>query len=314
VRRLALLLLIAACVQPNAVTLRELEDRSRAAPRPDLEAVVDHAGPVPIVGRGYPTTLPMVECRVPAAKGRINDVEMPFILDTGASHVALSGPAARAAALYVPERDPVQMVSPGYAMSHRICVFESLKLGPTLLAPGTATVSMGETAGRSWAGLDTPAYAIVGGTVLSHFRITFDFARRQVRLVPHGRPASALALWIPVAINGRRYHMLVDSGATRPILEPWAAVELGLLSEDQARRHQVKAPEESESRYSRFTLDSLTVAGRTFRHVSAAAVRTFGDQPIDGKKAGGLLGLVGFGRLVWTIDYGTRELEIEDGP
>ena len=179
-RRLALLLLIAACVQSNAVTLRELEERSRAAPRPELDEVVDRAGPVPIVGRGYPATLPMVECRVPAVRGRINDVEMPCILDTGASHVALSGPAARAAALYVPERQPVRMVSPGYAMTHRLCVFESLKLGPTLLAPGAATVSMGETAGRTWMGLNTPAYAIVGGTVLCHYRISFDFARRQV--------------------------------------------------------------------------------------------------------------------------------------
>jgi len=312
VRRLALLLLIAACVHSNAATLRELEDRSRARPRPELDQVVDRAGPVPFVGRGYAATLPMVPCRVPAVRGRINDVEMPFILDTGASHVALSGPAARATDLYVPERDPVQMLSPGYAMPHRICVFESLKLGPSLLAPGTATVSVGETAGRSWAGLNTPTFAIVGGTVLSHFRITFDFRRRQVRLAPHGRQAPPLALWVPVKINGRRYHMLVDSGATRPILEPWVAVELGLLSADEARRHQVKAPAESDTRYSRFTLDSITIAGRTFRDVRGASVLTFGDQPIHGKKAGGLLGLVGFGRLVWTIDYGLRELEIED--
>ena len=313
-RRIALLLLISACVQSNAVTLHELEQRSRASPRPDLDAVIDRAGPVPFIGRGYAATLPMVKCRVPAVKGRINDVEMPFILDTGASHVALSGPAARATNLYVPERQPVQMLSPGYAMAHRLCVFESLKLGPTLLAPGAATVSVGETAGSSWAGLDTPTYAIIGGTVLSRFRVTFDFRLRQVRLVPHGRPASPLALWVPVDINGRRYHMLLDSGATRPILEPWAAAELGLLSADQARRHRVKAPSESKTTYSRFTLDSVTVAGHTFRDVRGAAVLTFGDQPIEGRKAGGLLGLVGFGRLVWTIDYGTRELEIEDDP
>lgn len=313
-KRLALVLLVAACVQPNAVTLRELEERSRAAPRPDLDRVVDRAGPVPLVGRGYPATLPMVQCRVPAVKGRVNDVEMPFILDTGASHVALSGPAARATNLYVPDHQPVQMMSPGYAQSHRLCVFESLKLGPSLLAPGAATVSVGETAGLSWAGLDTPRYAIVGGTVLSHFRITFDFEKRQVRLVPHGREASPITLWVPVEINGRRFRMLVDSGATRPILEPWAAVELGLLSDDEARRHQVKATAETESRFSRLTLDSVRVAGRTFRNVRGASILTFGDQPIEGEKAGGLLGLVGFGRLVWTIDYGTRELEIEDGP
>ncbi|MHC4817162.1 MAG: hypothetical protein ACYTF8_03745, partial [Planctomycetota bacterium] len=81
----------------------------------------------------------------------------------------------------------------------------------------------------------------------------------------------------------------------------------------QARRHQAKASAESATTYSRLTLDSVTVAGRTFRDVRGAAVLTFGDQPIHGKKAGGLLGLVGFGRLVWTIDYGTKELEIEDG-
>jgi hypothetical protein len=313
VRRLALLFLIAACVQPNAVTLRELEERSRARPRPDLDRVADHAGAVPIDGRGYPATLPLLPCRVPAVEGRVNDVEMPLILDTGASHVALTGPAARAAALYVPERDPVQMVSPGYATEHRLCVFESLRLGPTLLGPGAATVSTGESAGRTWIGLNTPSFAIVGGTILSHFRITFDFHQKQVRLAPHGKAATPLALWVPVEIHGRRYHLLVDSGATRPILEPWVAVELGLLTEDEARRHQVKAARETDANYTRLTLESITVAGRTFRNVRAASVLTFGDQPIEGEKAGGLLGLVGFGRLVWTIDYGTREIEIEDG-
>ncbi|MHC4548060.1 MAG: aspartyl protease family protein [Planctomycetota bacterium] len=313
-KRLALVVLLAACAQSNASAVRELERRARAHPRPELDAVIDRPGPVPILGHARGATLPLVRGRVPAVAGRVNGVEMPFILDTGASHVALSAPAAREAEIYVSPREPVNMVSPGYAVSHRLCVFESLALGDLRFGPGVATLALGDTPGLRWAGLGSKAFAIVGGTVLSRFRVTLDFRRREVRLMPHGQRRPAAALWTAVKFNGQPYWVLVDSGATRPILEPWAALELGLISKPRHRRHLVKGSSEAEAFYSQFTLDSVEVAGRTFRNVKAAAVHTFGTGPVSGARTpAGLLGLQGFGKLVWTIDYGTRRITVEDG-
>jgi hypothetical protein len=106
--------------------------------------------------------------------------------------------------------------------------------------------------------------------------------------------------------------LMVDSGATAVFLEPWAALELDLISPERAKRHETRAKEASDALHSRFTLDSVAVTGRVFRDVDAAAVNTFGERRApDGVRPGGLLGLKRFGDLVWTLDYGTRTLRLE---
>ena len=312
--RLFWLALLAGCTL-GAPTIQDLEERARADPKPNLEAALDRSnGPTPPAGPLRAVTLPMVRGKVPTVRGRINGVEMPLIVDTGASHVALSGDAARESEVYLAPREPVTIVSPGYSTPHKLCVFESLDLGGNRFGHGVATISTGVAAGRRWANLGTGTFGIVGASILSHFKATFDFRRREVRLAPHGKPGFIHPLWAEVEVNGKPLRLLVDSGATRPILEPWAALELGLISADRARRHATKAPKESGTLYSRFTLETLSVAGRTFKNVSSAAVQTFGSRPLkDGARAGGLLGLKSLGKLVWTIDYGTRRITVEDG-
>ena len=106
--------------------------------------------------------------------------------------------------------------------------------------------------------------------------------------------------------------LMVDSGATAVFLEPWAALELDLISTERAKRHETRARAAADALHSRFTLDRVAVAGRAFRDVDAAAVNTFGTLASgQGFRPGGLLGLKGFGDLVWTLDYGTRTLRLE---
>jgi len=298
---------LAACAYSNHAILAGLEARE---PVPTLDGAIERAGAAPAAGLLREATLPMVKGKVPAVKGRINGVEMPLVLDTGTSAVTVTAEAARDARLYLPRRHPVTSVSPGYVATIRECAFESLELGPNRFGAGVATVPLDERPGR-WMDLGTERYAIVGCSVLSHFAVTFDFARKEVRLRPTSRPAYANTLFTSIGVNGKPFLLMVDSGATAVFLEPWAALELGLISPERAKRHEAKAGDASGALFSRFTLDSVAVPGHVFRDVEGAAVNTFGGETQEGLRPAGLLGLKGFGDLVWTLDYGTRKLRLE---
>jgi len=298
---------LAACAYSNHAILAGLEARE---PVPTLDVAIERGGAAPAAGLLREATLPMVKGKVPAVKGRINGVEMPLVLDTGTSAVTVTAEAARDARLYLPRRHPVTSVSPGYVATIRECAFESLELGPNRFGAGVATVPLDERPGR-WMDLGTERYAIVGCSVLSHFAVTFDFARKEVRLRPTGRPAYANTLFTSIGVNGKPFLLMVDSGATAVFLEPWAALELGLISPERAKRHEAKAAHGSGALFSRFTLDSVAVPGHVFRDVEGAAVNTFGGETQEGLRPAGLLGLKGFGDLVWTLDYGTRKLRLE---
>ncbi len=94
--------------------------------------------------------------------------------------------------------------------------------------------------------------------------------------------------------NGTPYSFLVDSGANHLALEPWVTRELGLKGR-------------------RVLLETVEVAGRTFKNTRARVLATFGNvKDKDGKRPAGLLGLAGFGDLVWTLDYGRKHLTVEE--
>ncbi len=306
-KRAWFVLLVAGCAYSNDAILLDLEAREAV---PALDVAIERGGATPTAGLLREATLPMVEGKVPAVRGRINGVEMPLVLDTGTSAVTVTAEAARDARLYLPRRGPVAATSPGYVSVSRECAFESLELGPNRFGAGVATVPLNERPGR-WMDLGTESYAIVGCSVLSHFAVTFDFARKEVRLRPTGRPAYANTLFTSIGVNGKPLMLMVDSGATAVFLEPWAALELGLVSPERAKRHETKAGDASGALFSRFTLDSVAVPGRVFRDVDGAAVSTFGGETQDGLRPAGLLGLKGFGDLVWTLDYGTKRLRLE---
>ncbi len=224
---------------------------------------------------------------------------MKLILDTGASLVSLSGPAAERTGLYLPPRPEARALSPGFDARYRLGVFDRLRLGPALFLRGIASVPLRESVGGT--------YAIVGCSVLARYRITFDFKRRRVRFEPaqrHGEIFSAA-----VGIGGRKYRLLVDSGATRVFLEPWAALELGLIDETEAARHDKKTESFRSGRITRIRLEDVTVAGRRFRDVPGGVVHTFGKGP--GRPAG-LLGFWAFGELAWTLDFLAKTIRVKE--
>jgi hypothetical protein len=307
VKRAVLFLVLAACARSNQGLLDELERRARAEPDPEALALLDgKEHRVPLVREPRTISLPLGSGSMPTVTGRVNGVEIPLVLDTGSSIPMLSGPAARAARLYVPPADPVRMMSPGFDARYRLGVFDTLSLGELEFGQGVASVPLRE------ASSSRGAYGIVGCSVLGHFRVTFDFKARRVHLEPHRRPSTHRPLFTDVRIGGRSFLMLIDSGATRVFLEPWAARELGLISEADASRHAQKSESfRGGRRRATLRLETLEVGGRTFRDVRAGVVHTFGEERSDrGVRPGGLLGLAGLGEHSWTLDFAAKTLTV----
>ncbi|NUN52619.1 MAG: membrane protein insertase YidC [Planctomycetaceae bacterium] len=97
-----------------------------------------------------------------------------------------------------------------------------------------------DQAPHRWMGLGTDSFAVVGCSVLSHFAVTFDFRKREVRLRPTGKPGYTENLMTTVRVNGKPLWLMVDSGATKVFLEPWAALDLDLITEARAKRHDAR--------------------------------------------------------------------------
>jgi len=303
-------LLLAGCAYSNAEVIADLEAHARAAPSSSLQQAIDRDESPPLKGPGARATLPMLDAKVPAVMGRINGVDMPLVLDTGTSVVVLPAETAREVGLYVPPGAPEPVAGPGHTGADRLAAYSTIELGPNRLGAGVALVPVDDRPGR-WMGLGTDRYAIVGCSVLSHFRVTFDFRKAEVRLEPTGRAGYSRPLFTEVQVNGKSLMLLVDSGATRIFLEPWAAVDLDLITPGRAKRHEERGRTLSDALFTGVTLDRVEVAGRTYTDLGAAVVDTFGGRMRDGVRPGGLLGLRGLGDLVWTLDYGTRTLRLE---
>lgn len=295
-----LVLLAAACARSNESLVAELERRARAHPDTAADALLDEdRRSVRLETPAREFELALLDARLPAVLGRINGIPMKLILDTGASLVSLSGPAAERTGLYLPPRPEARALSPGFDARYRLGVFHRLRLGPALFLRGIASVPLRESVGGT--------YAIVGCSVLAHYRITFDFRRRRVRFTPareHGEPFFAAVL-----IGKRKYWLLVDSGATRVLLEPWAALELGLIDRTEAARHDAKSESFRSGRSTRIRLPEVTVAGKTFRDVPGGVVHTF---PTGEGRPAGLLGLQAFGELAWTLDFTAKTIRLEE--
>jgi hypothetical protein len=288
----------------------ELERLAVRSPDREADALLLGRWPfVPLRGEVRAAALPLENGRLPTVRGRVDGVDLSLILDTGSDGILLSGSAARKAKLYLPPGEEAQAISPGFDARYRRGVFGELQLGPLHFGRGVASVPMKES--RAFG--PASAYGIVGCAVLGRFRVTFDFKRREVRLEEHGGESARGVLLTNVVLSGRSYWLLVDSGAARLFLEPWAALELELISERDARRHEGKEAALGRSRVTRVVLPTVEVAGRTFTDVRAGVVNTFGGAGgEEGIRPAGLLGLAGFGELVWTVDFGARLIYIEE--
>jgi len=310
----ALALALASCVADNRALLAELEASARAAPRPELDAVTgDVAKAVDGIGRPHPATLRMLPGELPAVSGLVNGRPLPLLLDTGATLVTLSAHGAQEVGLYLPPGAAARVAAPGNRTRHRIGAFETLELGGLRFGPGAATIPESAAYRFRPAGGGSRAYGIVGLTVLGRFRLRFDFARREVRLDPSPGVGAAGSLWVPVEVSGRRYWLLVDSGAERVVLEPWVALELGLIEAREAKELSQPGEGFGRARRNGVRLPGLRVASRDFGPCRVWIVHTFGeDYPKGDFRPGGLLGLAGFGKLVWTVDFAARRLRVED--
>jgi len=308
-------LLLAACASTdNRELLDELQQAALAAPDAELDACVASPGPYRLVGEApQPVTLSMVAGKVPVVEGAINGVTMPFLLDTGTTHIVLSATAARDSNLYLPPGLTVDLIAPGYRSRYRVGAPKSLALAGSSLAGGVVAVPERRSDLARRLGVRGANHATVGSAVLSNFRVTFDFGKREVKLDPHGQQPFAGVLWVAVEVNGERCLMLVDSGANGVFLEPAFARKLGLIDEDEQERHAVKADHAGGARMTPVRIDRLRCGSHTFENLKANVVLV-GDEgePPGALPRGGLLGLAGLGPHRWTVDYGERRLILNE--
>ncbi|MEM8885331.1 MAG: pepsin/retropepsin-like aspartic protease family protein [Planctomycetota bacterium] len=304
--RLLLFALLAACTAPdNRAILDDLEEQSRDESKPALLAQIVDPQAYFIRGPARTILLPMEKATVPVVRVRINGVEMPGILDTGTTHIVLSGPAARACKLYMPESMPMEIVTPGYATRFFTGAPESVEIGGMKLEGGIALVPEKESGLARRLGVPNAVHATIGTAVLSNYNVVFDFQRRLVELQPHGKKAFAGVMWTRVRVNDKERLLLIDSGANGLFLEPDFAHELGLVSQERANQLRGKARSASEARMERVRVDELGFGPRVFRNVRAHVVSIMGDP-----ERGGLLGLPGLGPHRWLVHYETRQFAL----
>jgi len=311
----ALAILLAACSSTdNRPILDELQRAATASPHPELDACVRSPGPFrPIEGRARGATLAMGACKIPVVTGSINGVEMPFLLDTGTTHVVLSAAGARESRLYLPPGLTVELVAPGYRTRYRVGAPSTLTLGESTLAGGVVAVPEQRSNMARRLGVRKAGHATIGSSVLSNFRVTLDFGTREVRLDPHGGEPFAGVLWTEVEVNGTRCLMLVDSGANGLFLEPAFARTLGLIDADEEQRHTVKATTAGDARFTAVDVERLVVGPHEFTGLRAHVVRVAEEGNAPGRlPRGGLLGLPGLGRHRWIVDYGKRRLILDE--
>jgi len=307
-RAAALALLLAACTSPdNRPLLDELEQAAARAPDAELDTRIKNALPYQPTVAGTRVVLPMLPGKVPIVQGSINGVDMPFLLDTGTSHVVVSGAAARKCELYLPPGKTVALVTPGYDARFRVGAPRTLSIGGTTLAGGIAAVPELESQLPQRLGVRSARHATVGAAVLSNYRVTFDFGDREVTLDPHEGEAFASVLWSEVEINGEKCMMLIDTGANGVFIEPSFARRLGLIDADEEERHQEKAASAGRARFTAVKVDSLKIGPHSFGGVRAHVVNLD-----DGTNSGsGMLGIAALGPHRWVVDYGRQRLVLE---
>jgi len=312
----ALAIVLAACSSTdNRPLLDELQREATATPNAALDACVKSPGPYRLAaGSPRSTTLPMAAGKVPIIEGSINGVAMPFLIDTGTTHVVLSAAGAQASGLYLPQGLTVQLVAPGYRTRYRVGAPAQLAIGDHVLKGGVTAVPETRSDVPRRLGVKSASNATIGGSVLSNFRVTLDFKTREVVLEPHGREPFAGVLWTEVKVNGRRCLMLVDTGANGIFLEPGFARSLGLIDEDEVQSHATKADAPAKARLTSVRIDSLTFDRQVFKDLRATVVRVAEDEgdSVGALPRGGLLGLAGLGRHRWIIDYGERRLILDE--
>jgi predicted aspartyl protease len=314
-RALPALLLFAACVdvRSDKDSIREMQAEAARNPQPALFDVARRIKePLDLPGERPAFTLQMQSNRLPSVRGRLNGVGARFLVDTGASHVTLSAPLAKKARTYVPLSEPASAVAPGHKTRIYPAAAKGLELGPIRVPVFQAVVREEQVYTQSLFSSRALYDGVLGAALLSLYRVVFDFKEREIRFEPHDGPGRTDVLFVPVLINGREYHLLVDSGAAGLYIEPWVAQELDLLDDDEAQELRKDADSLTKVRLTRVRVNRLEVDERAFLDIGATVIRTFGAiETKTGRKPAGLLGIAGFGELVWTVAYDRMALKVE---
>ena len=106
------LLLLSCTTSDNSAVITELEQRAEANRDAELERRVRGPQPYRPTDTAKRAVLKMTSAKVPVVEGAINGVAMPLLLDTGTTHVVVSGAAARACELYLPPGHAVSLLTP----------------------------------------------------------------------------------------------------------------------------------------------------------------------------------------------------------
>jgi len=307
-KRAILLLCLTACAAPdNTALIEELEAAASAKPRPELRARTLNPSAYRPIGPLRGATLLMIEGKVPIVLARINGVQMPCILDTGTTHIVMSGAAARACNLYLPAAPSMELLTPGYSARFRMGAPESVEFAGNRFSGGVALVAERGSDIARRLGIKGAVHATIGTAILSNFLVTFDFKARKIELVPSSAEPFAGVMWTEVRINGITKFMLIDSGANGIFLEPAFAFELGLISARQQKRLDTKGATYLQAHFGAVELDTVAFGPLVFTNVFAHVVKM-----TDDESRGGLLGIAGLGKHRWTLDYARRRLLLSE--
>jgi len=315
--RLLLLLLIAACssVRDHNSMIEEMRAESQANPQARLDRVISRIRePLDLPADRGAFTLPFDLAPVPTVRGTLNGVEARFAVDTGASSITIFAPLARKAGVYVaPNVEPGVAVSPGHRRRVYVGAARKLELGPLRVRSFPVLIAAEQQMRGGF--LSDPYYdGIIGGALLTQYNVEFDLKKEELRFTPHNRRGQASVIFTTVTLNDVRYRMLVDSGANGLFLEPWAARELRLIDESEAESLSASASSAADVKMGYVRIERVSIDGKEFQGVAAGVVATFGRdaRPADGQRLAGLLGFTGFGKRVWTINYETLQLHLDD--
>ena len=299
---------VAACSGP-AAALGRMERAALEHPRPDLDKLIaEGQDVVPALVPLQEQTLYLQPGLLPVVAASVNGYPCRALLDTGTSMLALDAEFAERAGVHLNAHKTIAAIHPGRTLELRLGAAEEVQLGGMRFGPAVGGMPSSADGSASMFGPKRRYTAIVGNSVLGHFRVRFDFARRVVRLTPHGGASPGRGVLMVRAQAGKdELRLLVDSGAHGLFLTPETAVRLDLLASAEP---QVGRPRRLGRR-----LRTLTVAHKSFHNVPVSVITLVGDDVpkhivAEFAQPDGLLGLSGFGPLVWTIDYGSRKISV----
>ncbi len=187
--------------------------------------------------------------RQPVIRATVNDVPVAFIVDTGARVSTVFEPAATLLDLPTSFENRHIVVGTGGAVFARDVTIHTLRLGD-MVARNVQLVSAGHWHGR----IDgVPIVGLFGGDFLANYDVAFDLPAHRVSLYREQGCGDHLRPWpdgasyrlpfslvndteidLPIAVNGHTVPAVLDSGASRTVLDRAAGREGGATDASMA--------------------------------------------------------------------------------